>query len=101
MVGGACPEDRCSRRSGRGCRHLGSRSRQRVDDPSGTAASSVARAGGGTLWNELRGVALQLVGDEHTRCSTLLLEALAEQTFGGLLVARLLALDENIENEAV
>src|SRR5271166_6703754 len=46
-----------------------------------------------------RGVALQLVGDEHTRGSTLLLEELAEQAFGGLLVAP--ALDENIENEAV
>src|SRR5580658_9037818 len=34
-----------------------------------------------------RGVALQLVGDEHTRGSTLLLEELAEQAFGGLLVA--------------
>src|SRR6266404_6196695 len=45
------------------------------------------------------GVALQLVGDEHTRGSTLLLEELAEQPFGGLLVAP--ALDENIENEAV
>ena len=44
-----------------------------------------------------RGVALQLVGDEHTRCWTLLLEELAEQAFGGLLVAP--ALDENIENE--
>jgi hypothetical protein len=46
-----------------------------------------------------RGVALQLVGDEHTRGSTLLLEELAEQALGGLLVAP--ALDENIENEAV
>src|SRR6201993_4219297 len=46
-----------------------------------------------------RGVALQLVGDEHTRSSTLLSEKLAEQAFGGLLVAP--ALDENIENEAV
>src|ERR1700681_1081047 len=45
------------------------------------------------------GVASQLVGDEHTRRSTLLLEELAEQAFGGLLVAP--ALDENIENEAV
>src|ERR1700726_2277089 len=45
------------------------------------------------------GVAFQLVGDEHTRGSTLLLEELAEQAFGGLLVAA--ALDENIENEAV
>src|SRR6202045_3817512 len=33
------------------------------------------------------GVALQLVGDEHTRGSILLLEELAEQAFGGLLVA--------------
>src|ERR1700726_2236765 len=46
-----------------------------------------------------RGVALQLVGDEHTRGSTLLLEELAEQAVGGLLVV--LALDENIKNEAV
>src|ERR1700719_1975143 len=45
------------------------------------------------------GVALQLVGDEQTRGSTLLLEELAEQAFGSLLVAP--ALDENIENEAV
>src|SRR5258707_10306203 len=45
------------------------------------------------------GVALQLVGDEHTRGSTLLLEELAEQAFGGLRVAP--ALDENIKNEAV
>jgi len=43
-----------------------------------------------------RGVALQLVGDEHPRSSTLPLEELAEQAFGGLLVAP--ALDENIEN---
>src|SRR6266436_1486453 len=46
-----------------------------------------------------RGVAFQLVGDEHTRGSTLLLEELAEQALGGLLVAS--APDENIENEAV
>lgn len=45
------------------------------------------------------GVALQLVGDEHTRCPTLLLEELAEQAFGGLRVAP--ALDEEIENEAI
>src|SRR5207248_87576 len=45
------------------------------------------------------GVALQLVGDEHTRGSTLLLEELTEQALGGLLVAP--ALDQNIENEAV
>src|SRR5882757_9651962 len=42
------------------------------------------------------GVALQLVGDKHTRCATVLLEELAEQTFGGLLVAP--ALVQNIEN---
>ena len=46
-----------------------------------------------------RGVAFQLVGDQHTRGSTLLLEELAQQAFGGLLVAS--ALDENIENKAV
>jgi hypothetical protein len=45
------------------------------------------------------GVALQLVGDEHARGSTLLLEELAEQAFGGILVAP--ALDENIKSEAV
>ena len=45
------------------------------------------------------GIALQLVGDEHTGGSTLLLEELAEQAFGGLLVAP--ALNEDIENEAV
>src|ERR1700758_4997905 len=32
------------------------------------------------------GVALQLVGDEYTEGSTLVLEELAEQAFGGLLV---------------
>src|SRR5258705_13698155 len=42
-------------------------------------------------------VAPQLVGDEHPRGSALLLEELAEQALGGLLVAP--ALDENIENE--
>jgi hypothetical protein len=46
-----------------------------------------------------RGVALQLVGDEHTRGSTLLLEELAEQAFGGLLIAP--ALNQDIENETV
>src|SRR5437667_4008365 len=45
------------------------------------------------------GVAPQLVGDEHTRGSTLLLEEFAEQAFGGPLVTP--ALDQNIENEAV
>ena len=46
-----------------------------------------------------RSVALQLVGDEHTWGSALLLQELTEQALGGLLVAP--ALDENIENEAV
>src|SRR6478736_10324927 len=46
-----------------------------------------------------RGVAPQLVGDEHTRGSSLLLEELAEQALSGLLVAP--ALDKNIENKAV
>src|SRR6202030_1499981 len=45
------------------------------------------------------GVALQLVSDKHTRCAPRLLEELAEQAFGGLLVTP--ALDENIENEPV
>ena len=44
------------------------------------------------------GVALELIGDKHTRGSTLLFEELAEQAFGGLLVAPVL--DENIENDA-
>jgi hypothetical protein len=46
-----------------------------------------------------RGVALQLVGDEHKRGSTLLFEKLSQQPLGRSLVAP--ALDENIENEAV
>jgi hypothetical protein len=46
-----------------------------------------------------RGVAAQLVGDQHTRRSPLLLQELAEQAFGGLLVAS--ALDEDIENKAL
>jgi len=46
-----------------------------------------------------RGVALQLVGDEHTRGSTVLLEELSEQALGGLLVAP--ALNQDIENEAM
>ena len=45
------------------------------------------------------GVALQLVGDQHTRCPALLLEELAEQALGGVRVAP--ALDEDIENEAI
>ena len=44
------------------------------------------------------GVAFQLVGDQHTRRSPLLLQKLAEQAFGGLLVAP--ALDEDVENKA-
>jgi hypothetical protein len=43
--------------------------------------------------------AIRSCGQSDTRGSTLLLEELAEQAFGGLLVAP--ALDENIENEAV
>ena len=53
-------------------------------------------------WHDLplgSGVASQLVGDEHTRGSTLLLEEFAEQALGGPLVTP--ALDQNIENEAV
>ena len=46
-----------------------------------------------------RGAALELVGDEHTRGSTLFLEELSEQAFGGLLVAP--ALNQDIENEAM
>src|SRR6202034_2685747 len=44
------------------------------------------------------GVAFQLIGDQHPRRSPLLLQKLAEQAFGGLLVAP--ALDEDIENKA-
>jgi hypothetical protein len=43
-------------------------------------------------------VASQLIGDQHTRRAALLLKQLAEQAFGGLLIAP--ALDEDIENEA-
>ena len=45
------------------------------------------------------GVAFQLVGDQHTRRSPLLLQQLAQQAFGGLLVAP--ALDEDVENKAL
>ena len=41
--------------------------------------------------------AAQLVSDQHTGRSQLFLEQLAEQAFGGLLVAP--TLDENIENK--
>src|SRR5260370_122658 len=44
-----------------------------------------------------RGVAPQLVGDEHTRGSALLLAELSAQALGSLLVGP--ALDENIDNE--
>jgi hypothetical protein len=47
----------------------------------------------------LRRVAFQLVGDQHTRRSSLLLQQLAEQSLGGLLVAP--ALDQDIENKAL
>ena len=45
-----------------------------------------------------RGVAFQLVGDQHTRRSSLLLQQFAQQAFGCLLVAP--ALDQDIENRA-
>src|SRR3954451_11917777 len=44
-------------------------------------------------------VAAQLVGDQHTRRLPLLLHELAQQAFGGFLVAP--ALDQDIENEAL
>jgi len=46
-----------------------------------------------------RGVAAQLVGDQHTRRPPLLLQKLAQQAFSGSLVAP--ALDQDIENEAL
>jgi hypothetical protein len=45
------------------------------------------------------GVAAQLVGDQHPRRSPLLLQELAEQAFGGLLVAP--TLHEDIKNKAL
>jgi hypothetical protein len=44
-------------------------------------------------------IAFQLVGDQHTRRSPLLLQQLAKQALGGFLVAP--ALHEDIENEAL
>src|SRR3954465_9843375 len=44
-------------------------------------------------------VAAQLVGDQHTRRSSLLLQQFAQQALGRLLVAP--ALDQDIENEAL
>src|SRR5271166_5714028 len=46
-----------------------------------------------------RGIAAQLVSDQHPRRSPLLLQRLAQQAFGGLLVAP--ALHEDIENKAL
>src|SRR3954452_1611032 len=46
-----------------------------------------------------RCVAAQLVSDQHTRRAALLLQQLAQQALGRLLVAP--ALDEDIENEAL
>src|SRR5271166_5001227 len=46
-----------------------------------------------------RGIAAQLVGDQHPRRSPLLLQKLAQQAFGSLLVAP--ALHEDIENKAL
>ena len=44
-------------------------------------------------------VAFQLIGDEHAQCSTLFLQEVAEQAFGGRLVAP--ALEQDIEDEAL
>ena len=46
-----------------------------------------------------RSIAAELVGDQHAGRSPLLLQELAEQALGGLLVAP--ALDEDIENKAL
>jgi hypothetical protein len=46
-----------------------------------------------------RGVAAQLVGDQHPRCPPLLLQQFAEQALGGFLVTP--TLDEDVENEAL
>src|SRR4051812_13295101 len=43
------------------------------------------------------GVAAQLVGEQHTRRLSLLLQQFAQQAFGGLLIAP--ALDEDVENK--
>src|ERR1700742_1153421 len=45
-----------------------------------------------------RGIAFQFVGDQHTRCTSLLLQQFAQQAFGCLLVAP--AMDQDIENKA-
>src|SRR4051794_20166952 len=46
-----------------------------------------------------RGVAAQFVGNQDTRCVALLLQQLAQQAFGDLLVAS--ALNKDIENKAL
>ena len=46
-----------------------------------------------------RSIAAELVGDQHARRSPLLIQELAEQALGGLLVSP--ALDEDIENKAL
>jgi hypothetical protein len=46
-----------------------------------------------------RGAAAQLVGDQHTRNSKLLLQQLAKQAFGGVLVTP--ALNEDIKRKAL
>ena len=46
-----------------------------------------------------RAVARQLVRDQDARCPALLLQQLAEQALGGLLVAP--ALNQNVEHEAM
>ena len=55
------------------------------------------KLGGGTL--VAAAVAAELVGEQHVRRSPRLLQELAEQAFGGLLVAP--ALDEDFENIAL
>ena len=46
-----------------------------------------------------RAIALQLVGDQHARRAALLLQELAHQSFGRLLVTP--ALDQNVEHHAM
>ena len=46
-----------------------------------------------------RGIAFQLVGDQNTRCTSLLLQQFAQQAFSCLFVAP--ALDQDIKNKAL
>jgi hypothetical protein len=45
-----------------------------------------------------RGIAAQLVGDQHTRCLLLLLQQFPEKALGGSLITP--ALNKAVENEA-